>query len=196
VAGWDSWPGASGAEPRNKASPISKRFLWSQRGDELEESSLAVPYTKSGPTDQAMARDLPRHGTGNYAPEELLASIPGASLVDDARHLPRAACGGGGDHRSPPISTIAQRQATRDAGRLAVLSWSASSMDPPPRRWPTAVDRSAVKRVAVFSILAVANLERFGAAYRQRVCSMSQSHSGDHPAGGKRTGIAACRLAR
>ena len=103
--------------PRNTFSNL-KRFV-GREWDELDDSSLTVPYTVRA-NDRGQVRIPCPLTEREYAPEELVASII-RKLVDDASTYL-------GETVEAAVITVpayfndAQRQATRDAGRLAGIS--------------------------------------------------------------------------
>ncbi|TWB93333.1 MULTISPECIES: molecular chaperone DnaK [unclassified Synechococcus] len=133
--------------PRNSFANL-KRFL-GRSWDELEESSLAVPYTIRA-NDQGNVRVICPVTEREYAPEELLASILRKLVDDAATYL--------GEPVEAAVITVpayfndAQRQATRDAGRLAGLSVERILNEPTAAALAYGFDRSAVKRVLVFDL--------------------------------------------
>lgn len=96
-----------------------------------------------------MSGGPPRHGT-EYAPEELVASVL-RKLVDDASTYL-------GEPVEAAVITVpayfndAQRQATRDAGRLAGISVERILNEPTAAALAYGFDRSTVKRVLVFDL--------------------------------------------
>jgi molecular chaperone DnaK len=133
--------------PRNTFANL-KRFVGRQ-WDELEESSLSVPYTVRA-NDQGNVRVVCPATEREYAPEELVASIL-RKLVDDASTYL-------GEPVEAAVITVpayfndAQRQATRDAGRLAGLSVERILNEPTAAALAYGFDRSTVKRVLVFDL--------------------------------------------
>ncbi len=133
--------------PRNTFANL-KRYV-GRRWDELEEGSLAVPYTIRA-NDQGNVRVVCPATEREYAPEELVASLL-RKLVDDA-----------GTYLGEPVEAAvitvpayfndAQRQATRDAGRLAGISVERILNEPTAAALAYGFDRSAVKRVLVFDL--------------------------------------------
>ncbi|MEY2747992.1 MAG: Chaperone protein DnaK [Cyanobacteriota bacterium] len=133
--------------PRNSFANL-KRFVGRQ-WDELEESSLSVPYTVRA-NDQGNVRVVCPATEREYAPEELVASIL-RKLVDDA-----------GTYLGEPVEAAvitvpayfndAQRQATRDAGRLAGINVERILNEPTAAALAYGFDRSTVKRVLVFDL--------------------------------------------
>ena len=133
--------------PRNTFANL-KRFV-GRRWEELEEASLAVPFTVRA-NDQGMVRVVCPATEREYAPEELVASII-RKLVDDASTYL-------GEPVEAAVITVpayfndAQRQATRDAGRLAGISVERILNEPTAAALAYGFDRSAVKRVLVFDL--------------------------------------------
>ena len=133
--------------PRNTFSNL-KRFV-GRDWDELEESSLAVPYTVRA-NDRGQVRVPCPVTEREYAPEELVASII-RKLVDDASTYL-------GETVEAAVVTVpayfndAQRQATRDAGRLAGISVERILNEPTAAALAYGFDRSAVRRVLVFDL--------------------------------------------
>ena len=133
--------------PRNTFSNL-KRFV-GRDWDELEDSSLSVPYTVRA-NDQGQVRVPCPVTEREYAPEELVASII-RKLVDDASTYL-------GEPVEAAVVTVpayfndAQRQATRDAGRLAGISVERILNAPTAAALAYGFDRRAVKRVLVFAL--------------------------------------------
>ena len=133
--------------PRNTFSNL-KRFV-GRDWDELEDSSLAVPYTVRA-NEQGQIRVPCPVTEREYAPEELVASII-RKLVDDASTYL-------GEPVEAAVITVpayfndAQRQATRDAGRLAGISVERILNEPTAAALAYGFDRSAVRRVLVFDL--------------------------------------------
>jgi molecular chaperone DnaK len=133
--------------PRNTFANL-KRFVG--RGwDELDEGSLGVPYTVRA-NDQGNVRIVCPVTEREYAPEELVASIL-RKLVDDASTYL-------GEPVEAAVITVpayfndAQRQATRDAGRLAGLQVERILNEPTAAALAYGFDRSAARRVLVFDL--------------------------------------------
>ncbi|MEB3270769.1 MAG: molecular chaperone DnaK [Synechococcus sp.] len=133
--------------PRNTFANL-KRYVG--RGwDELEEGSLTVPYTIRA-NDQGSVRVVCPATEREYAPEELVASIL-RKLVDDASTYL-------GEPVEAAVITVpayfndAQRQATRDAGRLAGIQVERILNEPTAAALAYGLDRSAVRRVLVFDL--------------------------------------------
>ena len=133
--------------PRNTFANL-KRFVGRQ-WDELEDTSLSVPYTVRA-NDQGNVRVVCPATEREYAPEELVASIL-RKLVDDASTYL-------GEPVEAAVITVpayfndAQRQATRDAGRLAGISVERILNEPTAAALAYGFDRSTVKRVLVFDL--------------------------------------------
>ena len=133
--------------PRNSFSNL-KRFVGRQ-WEELDEGSLSVPYTvRANP--QGNVRVVCPATEREYAPEELLASILRKLCDDAATYL--------GEPVEAAVITVpayfndAQRQATRDAGRLAGLTVERIINEPTAAALAYGFDRSTVKRVLVFDL--------------------------------------------
>ena len=133
--------------PRNTFANL-KRFVGRQ-WDELDENSLSVPYTVRA-NEQGNVRVVCPATEREYAPEELVASIL-RKLVDDASTYL-------GEPVEAAVITVpayfndAQRQATRDAGRLAGISVERILNEPTAAALAYGFDRSTVKRVLVFDL--------------------------------------------
>ena len=133
--------------PRNTFSNL-KRFV-GRDWDELDDSSLSVPYTVRA-NDRGQVRVPCPVTEREYAPEELIASII-RKLVDDASTYL-------GETVEAAVVTVpayfndAQRQATRDAGRLAGISVERILNEPTAAALAYGFDRSAVRRVLVFDL--------------------------------------------
>ena len=133
--------------PRNTFANL-KRFV-GHTWDELDDGSLSVPYTVRA-NDAGLVRVVCPATEREYAPEELVASIL-RKLVDDASTYL-------GEPVEAAVITVpayfndAQRQATRDAGRLAGLEVERIVNEPTAAALAYGFDRSAVKRVLVFDL--------------------------------------------
>ena len=133
--------------PRNTFSNL-KRFV-GRAWDELDEGSLTVPYTVRS-NSQGNVRVACPQTEREYAPEELVASIL-RKLVDDASTYL-------GEEVVSAVITVpayfndAQRQATRDAGRLAGISVERILNEPTAAALAYGFDRSAVRRALVFDL--------------------------------------------
>ncbi|MBM5800390.1 MAG: molecular chaperone DnaK [Cyanobacteria bacterium K_DeepCast_35m_m2_023] len=133
--------------PRNTFANL-KRFV-GRNWDELDEGSLSVPYTVRA-NEASHVRVVCPATEREYAPEELVASIL-RKLVDDASTFL-------GEPVEAAVITVpayfndAQRQATRDAGRLAGLAVERILNEPTAAALAYGFDRSAVKRVLVFDL--------------------------------------------
>jgi molecular chaperone DnaK len=133
--------------PRNTFANL-KRFVGRQ-WDELDEGSLSVPYTVRA-NDQGNVRVVCPATEREYASEELVASIL-RKLVDDASTYL-------GEPVEAAVITVpayfndAQRQATRDAGRLAGITVERILNEPTAAALAYGFDRSTVKRVLVFDL--------------------------------------------
>ncbi|MAR52061.1 MAG: molecular chaperone DnaK [Propionibacteriaceae bacterium] len=133
--------------PRNTFSNL-KRFV-GRAWDELDDGTLSVPYTVRA-NSQGNVRVACPQTEREYAPEELVSSIL-RKLVDDASTYL-------GESVDSAVLTVpayfndAQRQATRDAGRLAGLSIERILNEPTAAALAYGFDRSAVRRVLVFDL--------------------------------------------
>ncbi|EHA63420.1 molecular chaperone DnaK [Synechococcus sp. WH 8016] len=133
--------------PRNTFSNL-KRFV-GRAWDELDDNTLTVPYTVRA-NNQGNVRVACPQTEREYAPEELVSSIL-RKLVDDASTYL-------GETVDAAVLTVpayfndAQRQATRDAGRLAGLSVERILNEPTAAALAYGFDRSAVRRVLVFDL--------------------------------------------
>jgi len=133
--------------PRNTFANL-KRFVGRQ-WDELDDGSLSVPYTVRA-NEQGNVRIVCPSTEREYAPEELVASVL-RKLVDDASTYL-------GEPVEAAVITVpayfndAQRQATRDAGRLAGISVERILNEPTAAALAYGFDRSTVKRVLVFDL--------------------------------------------
>ena len=133
--------------PRNTFANL-KRFVGRQ-WEELDEGSLSVPYTVRA-NDQGNVRVVCPATEREYAPEELVASILRKLCDDAATYL--------GEPVEAAVITVpayfndAQRQATRDAGRLAGISVERILNEPTAAALAYGFDRSTVKRVLVFDL--------------------------------------------
>lgn len=133
--------------PRNTFANL-KRFV-GRSWDELDEGSLGVPYSVRA-NDQGNVRVIAPATEREYAPEELVASIL-RKLVDDATTYL-------GEEVEAAVITVpayfndAQRQATRDAGRLAGIAVERILNEPTAAALAYGFDRSTVKRVLVFDL--------------------------------------------
>ena len=133
--------------PRNTFSNL-KRFV-GRAWEELDDGSLTVPYTVSS-NSQGNVRVACPQTEREYAPEELVASIL-RKLVDDASTYL-------GEEVESAVITVpayfndAQRQATRDAGRLAGINVERILNEPTAAALAYGFDRSAVRRALVFDL--------------------------------------------
>ncbi len=133
--------------PRNTFSNL-KRFV-GRAWDELDDGSLTVPYTVRS-NSQGNVRVACPQTEREYAPEELVASIL-RKLVDDASTYL-------GEEVESAVVTVpayfndAQRQATRDAGRLAGINVERILNEPTAAALAYGFDRSAVRRALVFDL--------------------------------------------
>ena len=133
--------------PRNTFSNL-KRFV-GRAWDELDDGSLTIPYTVRS-NSQGNVRVACPQTEREYAPEELVASIL-RKLVDDASTYL-------GEEVESAVITVpayfndAQRQATRDAGRLAGINVERILNEPTAAALAYGFDRSAVRRALVFDL--------------------------------------------
>ncbi len=133
--------------PRNTFSNL-KRFV-GRNWDELEENSLSVPYNVRA-NDQGNIRITCPVNEREYAPEELVASVI-RKLVDDAEAYL-------GEPVDAAVITVpayfndSQRQATRDAARLAGINVERILNEPTAAALAYGFDKSAAKRVLVFDL--------------------------------------------
>ncbi len=133
--------------PRNTFANL-KRFV-GRNWDELDDGSLTVPYTVRA-NDVGHVRVVCPATEREYAPEELVASILRKLVDDAATYL--------GEPVEAAVITVpayfndAQRQATRDAGRLAGIAVERILNEPTAAALAYGFDRSAVKRVLVFDL--------------------------------------------
>ena len=133
--------------PRNTFSNL-KRFV-GRSWDELDDSSLTVPYTVRANAQNNVRVACPITER-EYAPEELVASILRKLVDDAATYL--------GESVEAAVITVpayfndAQRQSTRDAGRLAGIEVERILNEPTAAALAYGFDRSAVKRVLVFDL--------------------------------------------
>ena len=133
--------------PRNTFANL-KRFVGRQ-WDELEEGSLSVPYTVRA-NDQGNVRVVCPVTEREYAPEELVASVLRKLCDDASTYLGEPV--EGAVVTVPAYFNDAQRQATRDAGRLAGISVERILNEPTAAALAYGFDRSATKRVLVFDL--------------------------------------------
>ncbi len=133
--------------PRNTFANL-KRFV-GRNWDELEESCLSVPYTVRANAQGNVRVTSPVTGR-EYAPEELVASIL-RKLVDDAETYL-------GEPVDSAVITVpayfndAQRQATRDAGRLAGINVERILNEPTAAALAYGFDKSSSSRILVFDL--------------------------------------------
>jgi molecular chaperone DnaK len=133
--------------PRNTFANL-KRFV-GRSWEELDEGSLSVPYTVRA-NEAGCVRIVCPVTEREYAPEELVASILRKLADDAATYL--------GEPVEAAVVTVpayfddAQRQATRDAGRLAGISVERILNEPTAAALAYGFDRSASKRVLVFDL--------------------------------------------
>lgn len=133
--------------PRNTFANL-KRFV-GRSWEELDEVSLGVPYTVRA-NDRGNVRVVCPASEREYAPEELVASILRKLVDDAATYL--------GETIEAAVVTVpayfndAQRQATRNAGRLAGLQVERILNEPTAAALAYGFDRSAAKTVLVFDL--------------------------------------------
>ncbi|MFZ9228327.1 MAG: molecular chaperone DnaK [Prochlorococcaceae cyanobacterium] len=133
--------------PRNTFANL-KRFV-GRSWEELDEGSLSVPYTVRA-NDGGLVRVVCPATEREYASEELVASILRKLVDDAATYL--------GEPVEAAVITVpayfndAQRQATRDAGRLAGLAVERILNEPTAAALAYGFDRSSVRRVLVFDL--------------------------------------------
>ncbi len=133
--------------PKNTFSNL-KRFV-GRSWDELEENSLNVPYTVRA-NSQGNVRVTCPSTEREYAPEELVACIL-RKLIDDAETFL-------GESVEAAVITVpayfndSQRQATRDAGRLAGITVERILNEPTAAALAYGFDRSANRKVLVFDL--------------------------------------------
>ncbi|WP_320674689.1 molecular chaperone DnaK [Prochlorococcus sp. MIT 1341] len=133
--------------PKNTFSNL-KRFV-GRSWDELEENSLNVPYTVRANANGNVRVTCPSTER-EYAPEELVACIL-RKLIDDAETFL-------GEPVEAAVITVpayfndSQRQATRDAGRLAGITVERILNEPTAAALAYGFDRSAKKKVLVFDL--------------------------------------------
>ena len=131
--------------PRNTFSNL-KRFV-GRDWEELEENTLSVPYSVRA-NDQGNIRISCPSNEREYAPEELLSSII-RKLVDDAEAYL-------GEEVESAVITVpayfndSQRQATRDAARLAGINVERILNEPTAAALAYGFDKSSARRVLVF----------------------------------------------
>ena len=131
--------------PRNTFSNL-KRFV-GRSWDELEEDSLSVPYSIRS-NEQGNIRITCPSTEREYAPEELVSSII-RKLVDDAETFL-------GEQVNSAVITVpayfndSQRQATRDAARLAGIEVERILNEPTAAALAYGFDKNVAKRVLVF----------------------------------------------
>ncbi len=133
--------------PRNTFANL-KRFV-GRVWDELEDSSLAVPYTVRANAEGNVRIPCPVTER-EYAPEELVASIIRKLVDDAATYL--------GESVDAAVVTVpayfndSQRQATRDAGRLAGINVERILNEPTAAALAYGFDRTSARRVLVFDL--------------------------------------------
>ena len=133
--------------PRNTFANL-KRFI-GRRYDELDDGSKGVPYTVRR-NHQGNVRIVCPATEREYAPEELTAAVL-RKLVDDASTYL-------GDSVESAVITVpayfndSQRQATRDAGRLAGLEVLRILNEPTAAALACGFDRKSARTVLVFDL--------------------------------------------
>nr|AUG32179.1 molecular chaperone DnaK [Paulinella longichromatophora] len=134
-------------KPRNTFANL-KRFI-GRNWDELDSDSLSVPYTIRA-NDQGNVRVVCPATEREYAPEELVASII-RKLIDDAASYI-------GEPIKAAVITVpayfndSQRQATRNAGRLAGLEVKRILNEPTAAALAYGFDKNISKNVLVFDL--------------------------------------------
>ena len=133
--------------PRNTFANL-KRFVGRQ-WEELEDNSLSVPYTVRA-NDQGNVRVVCPATEREYAPEELVASIL-RKLVDDASTYL-------GEPVEAAVITVpayfndSQRQATKDAGKIAGLEVLRIINEPTAAALAYGLDKKSNERILVFDL--------------------------------------------
>nr|YP_009530422.1 molecular chaperone DnaK [Paulinella micropora]AXY63111.1 molecular chaperone DnaK [Paulinella micropora] len=133
--------------PRNTFANL-KRFL-GRNWDELDNSSMFVPYTIRA-NDQGNIRVVCPATEREYAPEELIANIL-RKLVDDAAVYIGASIEAA-VITVPAYFNDAQRQATRNAGRLAGLEVKRILNEPTAAALAYGFNKNVSKNVLVFDL--------------------------------------------
>ncbi|BBL85931.1 molecular chaperone DnaK, heat shock protein (chromatophore) [Paulinella micropora] len=133
--------------PRNTFANL-KRFL-GRNWDELDNSSMSVPYTIRA-NDQGNIRVVCPATEREYAPEELIANIL-RKLVDDAAVYIGASIEAA-VITVPAYFNDAQRQATRNAGRLAGLEVKRILNEPTAAALAYGFNKNVSKNVLVFDL--------------------------------------------
>ncbi len=133
--------------PKNTFSNL-KRFV-GRAWDELEETSLSVPYSVRS-NDQGNVRITSPLTKREYAPEELIGNII-RKLIDDAETYL-------GENVDSAVITVpayfndSQRQATRDAAILAGISVERILNEPTSAALAYGFDKSSSRKVLVFDL--------------------------------------------
>ena len=133
--------------PKNTFSNL-KRFV-GRAWDELEESSLSIPYSVRS-NDQGNVRITSPITKREYAPEELIGKII-RKLIDDAETYL-------GENVDSAVITVpayfndSQRQATRDAAVLAGISVERILNEPTSAALAYGFDKSSSRKVLVFDL--------------------------------------------
>ncbi len=133
--------------PKNTFSNL-KRFV-GRVWDELDENTLSVPYSVRA-NDQDNIRITCPVTEREYAPEELVSKII-RKLVDDAESYL-------GESVESAVITVpayfndSQRQATRDAARLAGINVERILNEPTAAALAYGFEKSSVRRVLVFDL--------------------------------------------
>jgi molecular chaperone DnaK len=133
--------------PRNTFANL-KRFVGRQ-WEELDEGSLGVPYTVRA-NDQGNVRVVCPATEREYAPEELVASILRKLCDDAATYL--------GEPVDAAVVTVpayfndAQRQATKDAGKIAGLEVLRIINEPTAAALAYGMDKKESKTIAVYDL--------------------------------------------
>ena len=133
--------------PKNTFSNL-KRFV-GRAWDELEETSLSVPYSVRS-NDQGNVRITSPITKREYAPEELIGNII-RKLIDDAETYL-------GENVDAAVITVpayfndSQRQATRDAAILAGISVERILNEPTSAALAYGFDKSSSRKVLVFDL--------------------------------------------
>ncbi|HRD41479.1 MAG TPA: molecular chaperone DnaK [Prochlorococcaceae cyanobacterium AMR_MDS_5431] len=133
--------------PRNTFANL-KRFL-GRNWDELDNDSMSVPYTIRA-NDQGNIRVVCPATAREYAPEELIANIL-RKLVDDAAIYIGASIEAA-VITVPAYFNDAQRQATRNAGRLAGLEVKRILNEPTAAALAYGFNKNVSKNVLVFDL--------------------------------------------
>nr|YP_002048821.1 molecular chaperone DnaK, heat shock protein [Paulinella chromatophora]ACB42611.1 molecular chaperone DnaK, heat shock protein [Paulinella chromatophora] len=133
--------------PRNTFANL-KRFL-GRNWEDLDDMSLSVPYTIRA-NQKGNVRIVSPIMEREYAPEELVANILRKLVEDATAYL--------GEPIKAAVITVpayfndAQRQATRNAGRLAGLEVKRILNEPTAAALAYGFDKSIIKHVLVFDL--------------------------------------------